>query len=412
MDFTIETLAWIQRRVDSEPGLSRVKLSRAVCGKLNWRSPNGQLKEMSCRVALLRLQRRGLLTLGPGGRLPCHGHARSVACAPAGNERCEEIRSPLARLGRVALVRIGSSDSASSARWNAMMGRYHCLGNGPLCGAQMRYLICSERCGEVGGLAFSAAAYAVAARDRWIGWSEEARRAHLSQVVCNSRFLILPHVRVPHLASHVLGLAARQVVGDWRKRYGYEPVLLETFVDPQRFEGTCYRAANWVDVGLSSGRGRQDRGHRSAVGPKRVFVLPLRKDARGILCTEARSVEPAPAPLAVVPTGGDWAREELGGASLGDKRLGERLLTIARDFWAKPHASIPQACGTRAKAKAAYRFFEHPDTTMDALLKPHYEATLARMGGGSAGTGGAGHHRTELCDAYHDRRSWSHWDQA
>jgi len=381
MDFTTETLTWIQCRIDAERGLSRVQLSRAVCGKLDWRSPNGRLKEMSCRVALLKLEQRGLLELGPSRARPCAGPSCRAPAAVFADAASAETRCSLAELGRVEVVRIGSSESAASARWDAMMRRYHYLGNGPLCGAQMRYLIRSQWCGEVGGLAFSAAAYAVAARDRWIGWSEDARRAHLSQVVCNSRFLILPHVHVPHLASHVLGVAARQVAEDWQERYGYEPVLLETFVDPQRFEGTCYRAANWVQVGLSSGRGRQDREHRSAVGPKRVFVLPLRKDARGILCTEPRSVEPAPPPVAVVPTGGDWARQELGGASLGDKRLGERLLTIIRDFWAKPQASIPQACGTRAKAKAAYRFFEHPDTTMDELLKPHYEATHARMRG-------------------------------
>ena len=222
----------------------------------------------------------------------------------------------------------------------------------------------------LGGLAFSAAAWRLAARDEWIGWSEPARREHLQEVIANSRFLILPHWRVPNLASHVLGLALQQVAGDWQERYGYRPLLVETFVDAERFTGACYRAANWLEVGQTTGRGRQDREHAGGQAVKRVFLYALHAQARQRLGGHAPAPPPPPA---------DWAEEEFGGARLGDERLRERLLILARDFYARPQANLPQACQTRARTKAAYRFLEHPETSMDALLQPHYEATRQRV---------------------------------
>lgn len=377
MEFTADVLGRIQHRIDVDPGVSRVKLSRAVCGMLGWRAVTGRLKEMSCRVALLKLHRRGLLRLPPVRPGPPRAWPRGTTAGPPPARPGPPevpIRGPLASLGTVELVPIGRPDTAAARRWAELMDRYHYLGSGPLCGAQLRYLIRSQRGEWLGGLAFSAAAYAVAARDRWIGWDAAARRAHLEQVVCNSRFLLLPHVMVPHLASHVLGLAARRLPADWRARYGYPPVLLETFVG-RRFRGTCYRAANWIAVGQTRGRGRQDRRHRRAVGAKRVFVLPLRRDARAVLGRAPAA--PVSVPPRRAPT--DWAAEEFGAARLGDARLARRLQRIARDFFAQPQASIPQACQGRAKTKATYRFLEHPETTMDAILQPHYAATHQRM---------------------------------
>jgi hypothetical protein len=222
----------------------------------------------------------------------------------------------------------------------------------------------------LGGLAFSAAAWRLAARDGWIGWDDKARREHLHQVIANSRFLILPHWRVPNLASQVLGLALQQVARDWQERYGYKPLLVETFVEAERFTGTCYRAANWLEVGQTTGRGRQDREHTRTPAVKRVFLYALHSQARQRLGGRA-PVPPAPP--------ADWAEEEFGGARLGDERLRERLLVLARDFYARPQANLPQACQSRAKSKAAYRFLDHPDTLMDALLQPHFEATRQRV---------------------------------
>ncbi len=357
-----------------EPQLSRRALSRRVCEWLNWRSDNGRLKDMSCRVALVKLARAGVLDL-PAPREPPVMRARGAAHAPELPQRAS-VKAPLGELGRIELRLVRSRHSRASRLWRELMQRYHYLGAGPLCGAQLRYLVRSDRYGIVGAVAFSAAAWRVSARDRFIGWSDRARAANLNAVVGNSRFLIVPQVQVPHLASHVLGLCARQLPQHWAARYGVRPVLLETFVERGRFRGTSYRAANWQHVGSTCGRGRQDRRHAQAVSIKDVYLYPLQRDWRERLQALAHEAEPE-RPRAA--THEDWVVEELGAAQMGDARLRARLLSLARDFYAQPRAQIPQACGSRAKAKAAYRFFDHPRTTMDAILQSHYEATGARV---------------------------------
>jgi len=373
--FTPALLEHIAATVAQQPELSRRALSRQVCQWLDWRSPNGRLKEMSCRLALAGLARRGLLSLPPSK--PIESLSRT---APAGDALppIEPLSAPLAQLGAIELVLVRSRHSRAARLWRALMHAHHYLGAGPLCGAQLRYLVRSEHHGIVGALAFSSPAWRLAARDRFIGWSEAARRANLSAVVANSRFLIAPQVQVPNLASHVLGLAAKRVAQDWTARYGQVPLLLESFVESQRFAGTCYRAANWQHVGLSAGRGRQDRERRHALPLKDIYLYPLQHDWRTRLCTEPpRAHTPAPGARPGEPL--DWAQAELGQAQLGDARLVRRLIELAREFYAKPRAQIPQACGTRAKTKAAYRFFDHARTTMDAILQSHYEASATRV---------------------------------
>jgi hypothetical protein len=282
----------------------------------------------------------------------------------------------LETLGEIKLVLVEAQNRPLSRLWHALLETYHYLGAGPLCGAQVRYLIESSVSGWIGGLAFSAAAWRVAPRDRWIGWSEAARQANLGQVVCNSRLLLVP--RVAHLASHVLALGARRVGQDWVARYGVRPVLLETYVERDRFPGTCYRAANWWHVGATRGRGRMDRARAQTAPIKDVYVYPLQRHARPVLC----AAPPAPPLRRRARAAGaapDWAAEELGGAAIGDRRLRQRLVRIAQAFYARPQASIPQACQTRAAAKATYRFLEHPETSMETVLAPHYQATVARM---------------------------------
>lgn len=370
LEFSPETIRRLHETIASEPGLSRSGLSRRVCQWLDWRSANGKLKEVSCRVALLKLHRRGVIPLPPPAPRPPAGPQPGQGAA-AGEEPAA-IRCTLAELGPVEVVPVGSAESRRARIWNGLLTRYHYLGAGPLCGAQLRYLIRSPRYGWLGGLAFSAAAWRLAARDRWIGWDERARRQHLGQVLCNSRFLILPQVRVPHLASHVLAVSVKRLARDWQERYGEAPVLVETFVDRARFKGTSYRAANWTYVGCTRGRGRQDGAHRAAGAVKDVYLWALRPEARAILGAGP------PAPRAPRRAPGDWATEELGEARLGDARLGHRLLTMARDFAARPQANLPQACQSRAKTKAAYRFLEHDHTTLDTILAPHYAATVRR----------------------------------
>ena len=329
---------------------------------------------MSCRVALLKLHRQGVVNLpecaAKPSFQPCPERQWPI-------EQIDSVSCNLRELGGVELIRIGSRESKTSRLWNVLMDRYHYLGSGPLCGAQIRYLIKSPCRGWLGGLSFSGAAWRVEARDNWIGWSDGARKRHLGKVVCNSRFLILPQVQVPNLASHVLSLSAKRLPGDWFERYGFEPVLLETFVERDRFHGSCYRAANWQYVGSTCGRGRQDRERMNSVPVKNIYIFPLRKDAREMLCCEPVSsvVKSEPKGTKEVE---DWAQEEFGAADLGDKRLTNRLVSLVRDFYARPQASIPQACQSRSKTKAAYRFFEHPHMSMDKVFEQHYESTLER----------------------------------
>jgi hypothetical protein len=283
------------------------------------------------------------------------------------------VELTLGELGRVWLEPVDALAEDLSKQWWEMMEAYHPLGSGPLCGAQMRYLIGSEA-GYLGGLSFSAGAWRLAARDGWIGWDEERRKAGLSKVVANSRFLILPTVKVANLASHVLGLAVRRLARDWQARYGEAPALVETFVDRARHRGTCYRAANWRCLGQTQGRGRQDRKRTADGGIKDIWVYPLVRD-----CQESLRSGCASRRIGIRRAAADWAEEEFGGCQLSDARLKERLLTVARDFYARPTASVPQACSSRAKTKAAYRFLDHEETTMERLLEPHYLATEERV---------------------------------
>jgi Domain of unknown function (DUF4338)/Transposase DNA-binding len=352
-----EGRAWVRSRVSEDPTLSRCRLAREICEHFGWRDALGRPQEMACRKHLLLLERRGLIQLPPARRARPHRSRAAPFTAP-------HFSGPLSDLGTIRLQAV-SGGTAESRRWNGMMEAHHPQGSGPLCGAQIRYLIVSSTAGEIGGLAVSAPAWRLRCRDQWLGWNDATRAHNLSGIVCNSRFLILPTVTVKHLASNVLGLLARRIVADWRQRYGLSPWLMETCVEAER-SGTCYKAANWIEVGLSAGRGRQDRDHKRDVKRKRVFLYPLCKATLVRLCGE----RPAPEP--------DWVNREFGGAKLGDRRLQKRLFELANSFFARSAANMPQAVSAAA-AKAAYRFFDHERTTLEALIEPHRLATLDRL---------------------------------
>jgi Druantia protein DruA/Transposase Tn5 dimerisation domain/Transposase DNA-binding len=361
--------------IRGQPEISRSALSRRVCEWLDWRSLSGKPKEVSSRKALLELERRGLIELPAPRQAPGRlaGARESNGCV----EAVASFRGELPALGRVQLVAVDSGVRALSALWRRLMDDYHPLGAGPLCGAQQRYLIRSEATGWLGGFAFSAAAWQLQARDEWIGWCAKARVQNLPKVVANSRFLLLPTIEVPNLASHLLGLAARQVVQDWPARYGVTPVLLESFVDERRHTGTCYRAANWQRLGETAGRGRQDAENRCAVGCKGIYVLPVHPAWRKALCAPPEARFQLPQGHAPV----DWAEQEFARVPWSDGRLRTRLCEVAADFYAQPLAPIPQAChGNPAKTRAAYRLFANPQVDLASLIKPHIEATAERIG--------------------------------
>ena len=328
-------------------------------------------------MALLKLARRGDIDLPAAQAVSFAKPAEGLAAAPI---RWPVIEAPLAQLGRIWLVAVDRGQAALSSTWWAMMQAHHPLGGGPLCGAQLRYLVACEA-GFVGALSFSAPAWRLAPREAWIGWDDATRQTGLSKVVANSRFLILPSVRVPNLASHVLSQALARLASDWHRRYGITPVLVETFVDRSRYRGACYRAANWILLGQTQGRGRQDRRHARQGTIKDIWVYPLQSHWQAVLQANAgaasrrRLVKRSAAPIAAA----DWAEEEFGRCELPDARLQKRLLSLARDFYARPQANVAHACASRAKTKAAYRFLDHQQTTMDTLLQPHYRATEARL---------------------------------
>ena len=365
----------ITATVQAEPSISRRALSRRVCEWLGWHGVNGTPRDVSCRKALLELERRGHVHLPA-----CRAQPGCARPAPAPREApvVAEVCCSLDELGEVDVSPVSSRHRQLSATWHGVMQAHHYLGPGPLCGAQIRYLVRSAVYGIIGALSFSVAAWRLKRRDTWVGWSDRARRANLDKVVCNSRFLIVPSVQVPNLASHVLSVSVRRLAAVWRARYGYEPVLLETFVDGQRLAGTCYRAANWVPVGQTAGRDDGYGNGTVSTGKKDIYVYPLRRDWQRILCREPDD------PLALRrPLGdaSDWAAEEFAGARLYDERLRQRLYTRGRDFFAQPGALVPQACnGSEAKSKAAYRFFANTGVEMRALLRGHVEATAHRIG--------------------------------
>ena len=325
---------------------------------------------MSCRKALVELHRRKLIAFPL-----CAEYAlRTRRVRPPELPSLFPIACTLADLGPVELIPIRSASSKNSRIWNALFDSFHYLRSGPLCGAQLRYLVWSERFGWLGGLSFSASAWRVRCRDEFIGWSEEARKHTLQLVVNNSRFLIPPMVKVPGLASHVLAQCCRRLADDWQERYSYRPVLLETFIERGRFTGACYRAANWHYRGATTGRGRQGNGSTT----KDVYLYPLCDNWKPILCSlPDGTVSTRPEPPGREPA--DWIEEEFGSAVLGDKRLVGRLMQLGESFFAMPTANIPQACGTKAAVKAAYRFFDNDQISMDAILAPHFEATEQRV---------------------------------
>jgi Domain of unknown function (DUF4338) len=283
---SIDELALIQGIAKDFGRLGRTEIANTVCELLRMFRPTGKLKTVECRAFLETLEADGLLVLPPrrfqrrSERKPPPVTLLGVFGAP--------LEGTLKEFHPLQIEPVRSQ--ADQDLWREWMQRYHYLGYRIPFGAHLRYFVqvMTPQPVRVGALQFSSPAWRMAAREQWIGWSDQDRRRNLQQVVSNSRFLILPWVRIRNLASSALALAARRLPDDWQESYRIRPVLLETLVDPARFTGTCYRAANWIEVGLTTGRGRQDRDHqRHDAAPKTIFLFPLAADARSRLCAEA-----------------------------------------------------------------------------------------------------------------------------
>lgn len=273
-------LADILETVAACAGLSRTELALTIAEHLEWRSATGSLKLDACVKLLEKLELQGLVKLpekqasSRAGRKPPLLTARTAVG--------ESLEGSVGDLGPVRVAPV--TDSEEIGLWNEYVSRHHYLGYQQPFGCSLRYFITSER-GRLGCLLFSGAAKALRERDRWLGWSTEQRRRNLGYVVNNSRFLVFPWVQVKNLASHALGQAVRRLGADWQQRWGYRPVVVETFVDPAYYAGTCYRAANWHYLGQTTGTGLARKGKSYTSSPKEILVLPLMADFRTILCS-------------------------------------------------------------------------------------------------------------------------------
>jgi hypothetical protein len=248
----------------------------------NWRAANGQIKDMACRTLLLKLERRGYITL-PGRRCPGRGSRKvSIPCVP---HNTASIAGPLSALKpvRVQLV----ENAGLLELFQCLLSRYHYLGFGGTVGENMKYLVFDREHNPVACLLFGSAAWKCAPRDDFIGWDAETRKTNLKFVTNNMRFLILPWVIVPHLASHILGRVARRISSDWIEKYGHPIYLLETFVERDCFRGVCYQAANWIYAGQTKGRSRNDRYTTLKVPVKDIYLYPLTRGFREALSHEA-----------------------------------------------------------------------------------------------------------------------------
>jgi hypothetical protein len=267
------------------PTLSLTELSKTLSELLEWKRPNGKLKYEECRALLEKLRVDSLISLPAPRKIK--RSPREIRETDEGNAQ-PAVTGSVGQYEPLSLRLVQACDAQLHSLFNQFIQRYHYLGYRVPFGAHLRYLVESRTGFHLACLLFSSPAWKMAARDAWIGWADEQRRRNLQYIVSNSRFLILPWVSVHSLASKILSLVTRHLPLDWQSLYGYRPLLLETLVDGSRFSGTSYRAANWIYLGKTQGRGRMDRahtGHGRAV--KDIYIYPLHRDARRRLCQDS-----------------------------------------------------------------------------------------------------------------------------
>lgn len=378
-----ERIAYVRELLASEAVRHRTELAVRVCEQFRFYDPRGRVQVSGCLKALRELEHAGHF------RLP----RPQVQPGPRKPRRVGEPLAPPeavpAQAGQVQDLKLTLVDRPRLAQiWNELMQAEHPRGAGPLVGRQLRYLMGSAH-GWLGAVGFAAPALQLAARDAWIGWDAQMRRAHLDGIVGMSRFLIRPSVRCRNLASKALRMSLAALPRDFEQQYGYAPWLVESFVDRAAHAGTCYQAANWIKVGQTQGRGRQDRSNRCAESIKDIYVYPLQDDFRAHLGLPPDAGRGALA-LAAGLDGPQWAQHEFGGAPLGDARLSRRLVAVANAKAQAPDLAFTGvAKGDWPAIKAYYRFIDQPQQAGDAdeapgvtmanILQPHRRRTVRRM---------------------------------
>jgi hypothetical protein len=275
-----EQIAFLRAFIAAHPSSSRWKLSRQLCEALGWKQANGALRDVVCRGLLLMLERAGQIEL-PAVRRHIRGQRRTARPrAEAALLDTTPLALPLRALGPIDIQLVRRT--ADEPLFHSLLEHYHYLRYEQPVGEHLKYLVWAQG-RPVACLMWSSAPRHLASRDRFIGWSGEARRRNIRFLTYNSRFLLLPWIQVPHLASHLLSRMARRLSSDWERAYGHPIYFLETFVDPERFRGTCYRAANWVLMGRTTGRGKDDQTHRPNRSIKEVLGYPLTPRFRELL---------------------------------------------------------------------------------------------------------------------------------
>jgi hypothetical protein len=373
-----KTIDYVRELLRANQFLTRTGLADFLCEKLMFFDGRGKKQRGSCLKALRELEADGRFALPAACRKTSPQSPRRLS-EPV--PISENVPEQVGDVRELKLILVATEEHMRI--WNEMMIQEHPRGAGPLVGRQLRYLIHSQH-GWLGGLGFGAAALHLEARDKWIGWNLEQRRAHLHSVVSMSRFLIRPSVRCRNLGSRVLSMGMAALPLDFEKQFGYCPLLVESFADRSRVFGTTYRASNWIRVGRTKGRGRQDRLHKRAESVKDIYVYPLEKNFRAAIGLAA---DAGLGPLR--PTDGldadSWAEKEFGGAPLGDERLSDRLVNVAYAKAQKPGCAFSSvAKGDWPAVKAYYRMIDQPEesaVSMANILAPHREQTVRRMKG-------------------------------
>jgi len=373
-----EQIEYVRDLLENKGVRHRNDLAARVCEHFGFYDARGRTQLGGCIKALRELEKAGHFLL-PSECRRTGGNSPRRLGMPV--EQPENVPAQVEDVWGLTLVLVRNEEHMRI--WNEMMIEEHPRGAGPLVGRQLRYLIGSEH-GWLGGFGFASAARHLSDRDEWIGWNDEQRRNHLDRLVGMSRFLIRESVQCRNLASKVLGMSMVAMPGDFERLYNYRPCLVESFVDIGRYSGACYRAANWILVGQTKGRGRQDRSHKSDLGVKAIYVCPIEKDFR-----KSIGLPPSAGLGALGPADGleteHWAQNEFGGAPLGDKRLGRRLVDVASEKAEVPdRAYSGVAKGDWSKVKGYYRMIDQPDesaVSMANIIKPHRQRTVRRMQG-------------------------------
>ncbi len=372
------SIEYIKQLLRDNEVVHRSDLAKQVCTNFKFHDARGEMQTSGCQKALRELESSGHFDL------PKVQHQSGIKSPRRLTEPVRlpvDVPSEVTSIAALELVRVRETDQMRI--WNELMLTEHYLGTATLVGRQMRYLIRSEH-GWLGGIGFAAPALHLSARDQWIGWNKEERQAQLHTIVGMSRFLVRPSVNCKNLASKILGMSMATIADDFDQQYGYRPLLIESFVDTERYSGTCYQAANWLAIGKTKGRGRQDRHCESTLSQKTIYLYPLETQFRKQL-----GLSPSAGLGALGISDGleaaQWAEHEFGEAPLGDQRLSKRLVNVAHAKAQNPGCAFSGVVqGDWAATKAYYRMIDQPEesaVTLANILQPHRERTARRMMG-------------------------------